>query len=230
MAYTDATQSNSQRTGAIVAVGAIHAVIGVGLLMGLSTTVTKWIDPPLEATLVPLPQPTEEPPEPAPRAEPDAQIPAPPIPAPPRPFEFDNSNFQVPETPTFDNGPLIELPGPTGTPTAAPAPAPAPAPTATFKPVSPKPRNNPGTWVQPSDYPSPDLRQENEGTTGFRVVVGSDGRVNACEITASSGHPRLDDATCKQVTRRARFEPARDGKGERVVGTYSSQVRWVIPR
>ena len=80
------------------------------------------------------------------------------------------------------------------------------------------------------DYPSRDLRDGNEGTALFRVVVGSNGRVSACEIVRSSGHAGLDAATCKAVTARARFTPATDENGARVVGTYSSSVRWQIPR
>ena len=60
-------------------------------------------------------------------------------------------------------------------------------------------------------------------------MIGSNGRVNACEITASSGHAALDEATCKFVTRRARFEPATDSNGAKVVGSYSSKVTWRIP-
>ena len=61
------------------------------------------------------------------------------------------------------------------------------------------------------------------------MVVGSDGRVDACEITRSSGNAELDAATCKNVTRRARFEPATNGDGQKVVGSYSSTVRWQLP-
>jgi protein TonB len=84
--------------------------------------------------------------------------------------------------------------------------------------------------VTTDDYPSRDLRQGNEGTTAFRVVIGSNGRVSACEVVRSSGHPGLDNATCEAVTARARFEPATDENGAKVVGTYSNSVRWQIPR
>ena len=40
----------------------------------------------------------------------------------------------------------------------------------------------------------------------------------------------LDDATCKLVTRRARFKPATDGEGNPTTGSYSNAVRWQIPR
>lgn len=92
------------------------------------------------------------------------------------------------------------------------------------------PKNNPGSWATTNDYPARALREEREGTTGFRVTVGSDGRVTDCTITSSSGHADLDAATCDNVRRRARFKPATDGEGNPTEGTYSNRVRWVIPK
>jgi protein TonB len=84
--------------------------------------------------------------------------------------------------------------------------------------------------VVTGDYPPSALRRGDEGTTRFRVVVGTDGRVDACEVTGSSGNAELDAAACRNIERRARFEPASDGNGQKVVGTYTSSVSWRIPR
>ncbi|MBA4748473.1 MAG: energy transducer TonB, partial [Sphingopyxis sp.] len=73
-------------------------------------------------------------------------------------------------------------------------------------------------------------REEREGTTGFRVAIGPDGRVTGCDITSSSGHADLDQETCKLVTRRARFDPALDRDGNPTTGSYSNRVRWQIPK
>ena len=43
------------------------------------------------------------------------------------------------------------------------------------------------------------------------------------------GHPALDAATCDLVTKRARFDAARDNTGKPVAGTYSNSVTWRIP-
>jgi protein TonB len=59
--------------------------------------------------------------------------------------------------------------------------------------------------------------------------VGADGKVSSCQVTSSSGSPDLDEATCSNVTRRARFNPATDGEGQPTSGSYSGRVRWVIP-
>jgi protein TonB len=104
-----------------------------------------------------------------------------------------------------------------------------PRPTPSFAPKGARPRNDVSRWVMTDDYPRTSLVRGSEGVTGFRVVVGSDGKVDACEITASSGDPQLDAATCRNVTRRARFEPATDGNGDKVVGSFRSNVRWQIP-
>jgi len=74
------------------------------------------------------------------------------------------------------------------------------------------------------------LREEREGTTRFRLTVNADGRVSDCQITGSSGHADLDEAACKNLTRRARFRPALDANGNPTTGSYSNAVRWQIPK
>jgi TonB family protein len=93
-----------------------------------------------------------------------------------------------------------------------------------------KPRNNPGLWVSTVDYPVRSLHDEEEGTAGFRLTVGPDGQVKDCVITASSGYASLDLSTCSNVTRRARFDPARDADGNPTVGSYANRVNWRIPQ
>ena len=75
-----------------------------------------------------------------------------------------------------------------------------------------------------------DRREEREGVTGFRVTIGTDGKVVDCQITKSSGSPDLDEATCANVRRRARFTPATDGEGNPTTGSYANAIRWVIPK
>jgi TonB family protein len=94
----------------------------------------------------------------------------------------------------------------------------------------PKPRGNPGNWATSNDYPSVALQQEIEGTSGFSLTVGPDGRVSDCVITQSSGSPELDTATCTNVKQRARFEPALDASGTPTTGKYANRIRWQIPR
>ncbi len=91
------------------------------------------------------------------------------------------------------------------------------------------PANNPGSWATNDDYPVAAMRDEREGTSGFRLTIGPDGLPQQCEIISSSGHADLDSTTCRLVMERARFRPGRDEKNARVGGTYSNRIRWQIP-
>lgn len=102
-------------------------------------------------------------------------------------------------------------------------------PPARFAPKSAKPRGNVAGWVTTQDYPTADIRAGHTGTVRFRLAIDASGRVTDCTITQSSGYAGLDDATCRNVTRRARFDSASDGMGEKTAGTYNGTIRWVIP-
>lgn len=110
---------------------------------------------------------------------------------------------------------------------SVPSPPEPPAPSVGSLPV--RPVNNPGSWVTSADYPARSLRDRSEGTAGFRLDVGPDGLPRRCEITASSGDVDLDDATCRLIMERARFQVQRDAKGVRVGGTYANRIRWQMP-
>jgi protein TonB len=220
MAYLDRSADPRRRTSAITGVIAIHSLIAYLLVTGLVYKFVPHDTGGIEGYPIPLPTPTPPPtPTPQPSASSDpVPIPTPgPIPYPPTPGPTAGPDPYPTPGPVPTSGPDT---GPTGTPTH----------TAAFKPKPPVPKNDPRKWVNTDDYPSRDLREGNEGVAAFRVVVGTGGRVSACEIVRSSGHPGLDAATCKAVAARARFEPATDENGEKVVGTYSNSVRWQIPR
>lgn len=97
------------------------------------------------------------------------------------------------------------------------------------EPTKPVPSNNPGAWVLGEDYPIKELRAEVTGTTTFKLAIDSSGKVSGCEIVESSGSATLDATTCKLVTQRAQFTPARSAKGVSVPGEYTNRVRWTIP-
>ena len=219
MAYLDHTADPRRRTTAITAVIAIHALIAYVLLTGLVQRFTGHKPDDLVAIFHPAPPPpTPQPPQPEKPRPQEQQT------APKRQVELTKPEDKGPET-TKDSE-IVEV---TPTPTATYTPSNPPKDLG-FKPKAAAPRSPPARWVTTDDYPSRDLREGNEGVTAFRAVVGTNGRVIACEIVRSSGHPGLDAATCKAVTARARFEPATDANGEKVVGTYSNSVRWQIPR
>lgn len=99
-----------------------------------------------------------------------------------------------------------------------------------FAPRSAAPGNDMAGWVTTDDYPASDLRQGHTGKVRFRVSVDANGRVGGCTIVESSGYPGLDAATCRNVSRRARFQPATNAEGDRVAGSFTGTIRWMIPQ
>ncbi|RKF20545.1 energy transducer TonB [Altericroceibacterium spongiae] len=222
MAYAD-QQMSGNKIIAIIIVVLIHLAVGYVLITGLAYSAAQKVIERVTTVDIdepPPPEPEDEPPPPPPEPE---TAPPPPV-APPPPI---NVSTKPPQIETQINIPPPAPPAVIVPPPAAPAPPPPPPPR--FDPKPAEPRNNPGTWATPNDYPSRALREEREGVTRFRVTVGTNGRVENCTIIGSSGHPDLDEATCKNVTRRARFRPAKDGNGNETTGSYTSAVRWVIP-
>jgi periplasmic protein TonB len=219
MAYADQQGMSTNRIISIVIVLLLHAFLGYALVTGLAYQgITKLAE---KMNVIDVKE--EKPPEEEPPPEPDKQI-EPPVVSPPPLVRT------VQPPPTVRS---VDTPPPTITfpPTAAPpAPAAPPPPPPVAKRPNPVPRGNPGNWANTNDYPSRDLQQEHQGTTGFRVTVGPDGRVQSCSITSSSGFPGLDDITCKKITQRGKFEPALDGNGNPTTGSWASRVRWQIPK
>ncbi|MEA3010936.1 MAG: periplasmic protein TonB [Sphingomonadales bacterium] len=88
---------------------------------------------------------------------------------------------------------------------------------------------NLASYVSDEDYPSNAVRNEEQGTTRFKLTVGPDGRVKECSVTGSSGSSALDSTTCRLMKQRARFTPARNNKGEPTGDTVANAIRWVLP-
>lgn len=60
-------------------------------------------------------------------------------------------------------------------------------------------------------YPPRALRNGEEGTVDLAVLVLRDGRIAKVRVVRSSGYPRLDRAAVKEVGRKWRLLPARNG-------------------
>lgn len=217
MAYGDSVDPKN-RVVAVVLVGLFTAMLGYGLVNGLNISIVKKLVEKLDVVEVDEPPPPEEPPPPPP---PDNVLPPPPpVVTPPSPFP---PPVAAPQIQSVREAPPTPPP-PVYIPPAPPAP---PAPDLT---TPGKPRGNPARWAGPDDYPARALREEREGSTGFRVAYDASGRVTSCEVTSSSGHPDLDELTCRLIQRRGRFDPGKDRAGNPVGSTYSNRIRWEIPR
>jgi periplasmic protein TonB len=221
MAYADQDGMSTNRLVSVIIVILLHVFLGYALVTGLAYDAVKSIKEKMTVVDVKEEEPPEEE-EPPP--EPEKQI-EPPVVSPP---PLVKTVTPPPTITTVQNPPPAAPIVPTAAPPAPAAPPPPPPPVA--KRPNPIPKGNPGNWANTNDYPSRALQQEREGTTGFRVTVGPNGRVTECSITSSSGHPDLDQATCSNVQRRARFDPALDGSGNPTTGSYSNRVRWQIPK
>lgn len=218
MAYIDRAE-NRDRSGPIVAVIAIHAGLGFVLVTGLSGTIQAIVeDPPIIGINIQDETPPDQPRPPEQRRETADSTPK----APETTFTFPRTRpFEVEpaELPEFDD--VILLP-----PTWSARDL---MPTTSFDPIPPRPTNDPAKWVTTRDYPSSPLRRGQEGIAKFRLEVAASGKVDECIITRSSGVAQLDQATCRYVSKRAKFHPARDGSDKPMAGYYESSVSWVIP-
>lgn len=110
-----------------------------------------------------------------------------------------------------------------------PPPIAAPPAAIVLPPQAAAPKGNPAKWFGADAYPAEAIRNEEEGRTVSRILIGRDGRVRSCGIVTSSGYPRLDAATCDILVRRGAFEPARDAAGRAIEATRQMPVRWVLP-
>ena len=218
MAYADRDKSGENTVGTGIS-AVLIVVLGWALYTGLAAEGFRALVK--KVTTVDIkkdePKKEEKPPPPKKDAAP------PPIVVPPPMMQINTRPPPVETTPIQQPAPPVNL-----APPAPPAAPPAPPPPR-IQPKGAQPKGNPASWATTNDYPTRALREERAGTTGFRVSVGPDGKVTSCSVTSSSGSPDLDEATCSNVTRRARFAPATDGEGNPTTGSYSNRIRWVIP-
>lgn len=225
MAYID-TRTPQDRAKSIAGVVAVHGALAYALVIGLQATgVIDTAPPPLTGETI-----TEVPIEPPPPPKPDEVVeePAPAesyvhVPQPKLDIVSDTPLIPVIDVPLPPIEPIEigAFPTPKSTPVGQSSPA--------FEAIAPKPRNDTSRWVTTADYRSSWINRELTGVARFRVQVGADGRVKQCTVTSSSGHAELDRATCDLVTQRARFEAARNTKGEKTGGSFSSAVSWQLP-
>jgi Gram-negative bacterial TonB protein C-terminal len=106
------------------------------------------------------------------------------------------------------------------------------------KPLQPVTPLNRHSWVTSDDYPASAMREALQGTVAFTLTIGVNGRVQGCVLTQNENPtimtnvndvPVLNEATCRNATRRARFAPATDRGGRPLLANYASRVRWVLP-
>lgn len=145
---------------------------------------------------------------------------------PPKPvFQLPTQGPAVPWTPVPTPTVVVPQPGPIFVPKLDP-----PAPVTIAKDIKPaRARANLASYVSDADYPTTAVRNEEQGTTRFRLTVGPDGKVQQCSVTRSSGSSALDSTTCRLMKQRAKFSPATGTDGKPTGDTVASSIRWVLP-
>ncbi len=209
---------------ALAVVVLMHGAGLTALALAKTEIAGKIWNPPIVVTPIPedLPPPPE-PPKPVEKAvaPPETVVThvPPVVPTPPRELFVDYKPLPPLQPPVFQP-PIREIVPPRVDPPAPPA----------AKKVEPaRARANLASYVSDEDYPSNAVRNEEQGTTRFRLTVGPDGKVRDCTVTGSSGSSALDSTTCKLMRQRAKFTPARNSDGKATGDTVTSAIRWVLP-
>jgi protein TonB len=160
------------------------------------------------ATIIDEPVPREDP---LPRTEPVENVPPITVPIPDEPpVEQAHSNDSIAAQPIDPLRAVIDGPG-----SAEPVPAIVPVRQDVRHPLS-QPR-----------YPSPDIREGNEGNADVEVYVLANGRVGDARIARSTGFPRLDQSAIDEAKRNWRLIPATKN-GEPVPQWYRVRVTFKI--
>ncbi|WP_448657918.1 TonB family protein [Sphingomonas sp. CJ99] len=227
MAYADRDAGGS-RIVAIVTVSILMAILGYAFVTGLAMKYVKEAATELDVFEVAEPPPPPEEVPPPPPEQPQQVTQPPPVVTPP-PIVRTNTPppvvIQSVTTPPPNYAPV---------PVAAPpVPAAPVAPPAPPKPVVSKAagaKGDPSRWVTTDDYPSRSLDAGEEGTTAISWDINESGRVENCRVTSSSGSAALDRAACAAITRRGRYEPAKDQNGAPIRSSSSRRVVWRIPQ
>jgi TonB family protein len=79
------------------------------------------------------------------------------------------------------------------------------------------------------NYPPRALAAGEQGPVFFVVTLDKDARATSCEVTHGSGHPLLDDETCRLIVLHAVFKSAKDSNGRLIKQTAEGVVNWTLP-
>jgi len=230
--YTPHGGTGRQRIASAIAVGLLHVAVIAALINAFGISVLPGRADPLISVFEarPAPEPSPDPPTPAPRHDQGGRAPLPPA----------RKNEAAPAL-----SPSLAVVPPSPVP-------PAPRPSASLAPLSGASAagsgaggggsgsgsagvgyGNGGTIsvqiageIRESDYPRDAARRRLSGRVFVRYTVGTNGRVTDCAVTRSSGVPSFDEATCRLIMQRFRYEPARDAAGRPRTEVYEGGHTW----
>jgi protein TonB len=242
MAQVD-RERNRDRIKAGIGVALFHALLGYALITGLGFEVVRQVSDNLKVFVVlpePPPPPMEEPIPAEVRTEAPEGAAAPP-------------SLKAQPSPIIAPPPKVRLDVP---PPVAAVPEPTPLPPGTDASAGVSTVDGTGTGTggegkgtgsggagsgsggggrpaarvrggfTPRDYSRIAGPQLLQGTVHVRYTIQADGHVTNCAVTKSSGHFRLDRATCEAIEDRFRYRPALDTGGRPVVSTKNTSFAW----
>jgi protein TonB len=237
--------SHRDRFQSAIGVAIVHALIGYALVTGLGFTRPLALDEPLKLFNIPLVPPPPAAPEPAPRIKadrPEGAAAPPNLEARPRPVVAPTPRIrievaqQIGAAPVAGTGPdnsagASTRAGPgTGAGGAGTGTGSGGAGPGTGSGGIVTPARHVSGQIDDRDYPRTAYRDRSEGVVTARLTVATDGRVSRCVVTRSSGSAELDEATCRLIERRFRYEPARDAAGKAVVSDMGWRQTWWLER
>lgn len=88
-----------------------------------------------------------------------------------------------------------------------------------------KPVGAPADWLLSSDFPTGALNNVARGLVRFRLDVDAAGKVARCNVLSRPSPDLFADTACRALSRRAKYEPARDAQG-RPVASFIMQNLW----
>jgi hypothetical protein len=92
--------------------------------------------------------------------------------------------------------------------------------------VDAEPVGDESRWITPDDLPPAYQNMTQTRLAVMRLEIGLSGRVENCTILRSTGAAPLDVQSCRVMTARARYTPARDEAGQAVPTIRTKQIEW----
>ena len=209
--FSELENNSSKRLIGIGAVILLHLIILYGLITGLSKTVEKPADEPVELLIIQdkkpepeKPKPIEKPPELPKLVEKVLKTPE------PKPTE---KSMEKPTATPKQTATPTPTPTPKTSESPEPTPTPKPETTAKTEPAKPKPAgetrgvSSGEAGCKEPGYTREALQNEEQGEVLISVFVGSDGKVKEAKVKKSSGSKSLDKAAAKAYSL-CTFKPA----------------------
>lgn len=183
----------------------LHFILIYALVTGLARRMIEVIPAPIQAEIVDEVRTEEAMPEPPP---PPLDVPTAPFVPPPE--------IKVRQPPPPQSKAITRVSSDSTTRDMAP------------RPYRTAPQINASSNCPKPDYPSLSLRLGEQGTVVLEFLIGTNGRVHRSRLEQSSGHPRLDEAARRSLSR-CKFVPG-TVNGRPTEAWAKLQYTWRIPR